>query len=1162
MHFRRIDVRNFLFHLSGVAIGFSFCMDALLVAGSMGDWEFMKDIRPQGYVCGFSAVPLVIDGKLDDASWQSAPWTQDFVDIEADRKPKPRQRTRAKMLWDSRYLYIAAELSEQHIQGSIVKHDAVIFQDNDFEVFIDPDGDNHAYYEFEMNALNTTWDLFLPRPYKDAGTADNSWEFEGLKSAVHLQGTLNNPSDIDTGWTLEIAIPWASFGKHANKACPPNDGDRWRIDFSRVEWQFDIVDGQYRKVPNTKEDNWVWSPQGIIDMHRPERWGFVQFSSAPAGSQTFAHDESLPIRDTLMEIYHRQRAFQAKNGKWASNPQELELGQTQLPQSAELSMQLTDAGYQATIETSANGKALKRWHVQQDSRLWETPSNPRVQAALDRAGPNRSQLERALEQATSEHTEAIEFLIANMPERDLQSLSADFLLENTRLAYEAWNTSAWKDKISREIFLNNVLPYANINESRDEWRKDFRQRFLPLIAGAKSPSQAAAMLNQKLFPLVNVRYSTKRAKADQSPVESIKSGLASCTGLSILLIDACRACGIPARFVGTPLWSDNSGNHSWVEVWDDGWHFTGAAEPNGDELDKAWFIGRASTAVRDNALNAIYAVSFQQTPQAFPLVWDRSIDYIRAVNVTDRYTNLGFKPPEGSTLTMFRVADEASQQRIAAEVNVLDANGLSVFKGTSKDERFDANDHLLTYLPSGQEFTIEIRDGQRVINEKFRSEPRDRPINFTFIPPVPQANQPKPAPRANQPKPAPRANQPKRESNDVSSSNAIDGLAKYLAVAWDQRPAMGDQAFAKVPLTKLEATEAMKLLWEDHVKHLRDTRTAEMEAREIVIGSLKMPFAYQIFGEKPASGRSLVLSMHGGGGAPPRVNTQQWENQKKLYQLEEGVYVAPRAPTDTWDLWHQGHIGGFFDRLIENFIVFEGVDPNRVYLMGYSAGGDGVFQLAPRMADRFAAASMMAGHPNETSPLGLRNLPFTIHMGENDAAYNRNKIAATWAEKLAELQRNDSNGYPHLVKIHAGKGHWMDRQDAEALPWMAKYTRDPFPKRIVWKQDDVVENRFYWMAVDQKDIRDRAQVIANRDGQNIDIVSKDVDQIRIRLNDSMIDFDQSVRITSSSAVLFEGKVDRTIEVIAKSLAERGDPKSVFQAEVNVSLTSVSVESGK
>ncbi|MFY8201841.1 MAG: carbohydrate-binding family 9-like protein, partial [Pirellula staleyi] len=238
-------------------------MSRLLMAGSMGDWEFMKDIRPQGYVCGFSAVPVVIDGNLDDASWQSAPWTQDFVDIEADRKPKPRQRTRAKMLWDAQYLYIAAELSEQHLQGSIVKHDAVIFQDNDFEVFIDPDGDNHDYYEFEMNALNTTWDLFLPRPYKDAGTADNSWEFEGLKSAVHLQGTLNNPSDIDTGWTLEIAIPWASFGKHANKACPPNDGDRWRVDFSRVQWQFDVVDGQYRKVPNTKEDNWVWSPQGI-----------------------------------------------------------------------------------------------------------------------------------------------------------------------------------------------------------------------------------------------------------------------------------------------------------------------------------------------------------------------------------------------------------------------------------------------------------------------------------------------------------------------------------------------------------------------------------------------------------------------------------------------------------------------------------------------------------------------------------------------------------------------------------------------------------------------------------------------------------------------------------------------------------------------------------
>ncbi len=226
-----------------------------------------------------------------------------------------------------------------------------------------------------------------------------------------------------------------------------------------------------------------------------------------------------------------------------------------------------------------------------------------------------------------------------------------------------------------------------------------------------------------------------------------------------------------------------------------------------------------------------------------------------------------------------------------------------------------------------------------------------------------------------------------------------------------------------------------------------------------------MPFAYKIFGEKPKEGRSLFISMHGGGGAPARVNDQQYENQKRLYSPEEGVYLAPRAPSNTWDLWHQSHIDGFFERLIEDMVVFEGVDRDRVYLMGYSAGGDGVYQVAPRMADRFAAASMMAGHPNESSPLGLRNLPFALHVGANDSAYNRNKVAREYGDKLDELRKADPTGYEHLVEIHPGRAHWMNLEDASAVPWMAKFRRNPVPKKVVWNQDDVTHDQFYWLAV-------------------------------------------------------------------------------------------------
>ena len=1079
-----------------------------LQAGSSGDWDNMKGITPQGYVCAATKSPIVLDGKLDEASWKSAPWTNDFNDIEADLRPIPRQRTRAKMLWDADYVYIAAEISEQHIQGTITKHDEVIFQDNDFEVFIDPDGDNHAYYEFEMNALNTTWDLFLPKPYKDGGVADNSWEFQGLKSAVHLEGTINDPSDVDSFWSLEIAIPWKAFPKHPGYSLPPRNGDQWRFGFSRVEWQFDVVDGKYQKVPKTKEDNWVWSPQGIVDMHRPERWGFVEFTSDEANQRSFAHDESLTIRDNLMEVYHRQRAFREKNGLWAADWKALDF-EPKSPSSESARMQANSEGYTASLVQKTEDGTKRTWFVRQDSKLWSQMDDKLVQEALGRSGENRKNLESALTQVAPEQLEAMEFLIANMPDRDLKSLTTDFLTENVQLSYQALNESPWKDQIPTDIFLNNILPYANINEGREPWRKDFRARFLPLIEGATSPSQAAAMLNQKLFPLVKVKYSTQRAKADQNPTESIKSGLASCTGLSILLIDACRAVGIPARFVGTPLWSDNSGNHSWVEVWDDGWHFTGAAEPSGEALDQAWFIGRAATAKRDSVMNAIYAVSFQKTPLKFPLVWDRSIDYIKAVNVTDRYTQLGVKTPEGKSLVMVRVLDANVGQRVAAKIRILDQAGKELSAGQSKDERFDTNDHLQFYLPMDQEFSIEASEGGRVIKQTFPSPTSGKTITLELPPKV----------------------------------AAISSATRFVSA----------KVTATDSLTKAEAEEALQKLWQEHVASIRESRADEMKSQEIVMNKLKMPFSTEVFGEKPETGRSMYISMHGGGGAPSHVNNQQWDNQKKLYKLEEGVYVVPRAPTDTWDLWHQSHIDQFFDRLIENCIVFEDVDPNRVYIMGYSAGGDGVYQLAPRMADRLAAASMMAGHPNETSPLGLRNLPFTLHMGGNDTAYNRNKIAAEWAMKLEDLQKQDPKGYVHFVKIHEGKGHWMDRKDAQAIPWMAQYTRDPFPSRIVWKQDDVVQKRFYWLAVEPTDIRERALVIANRDGQTFDVQSQDVDKITLRFNDSMIDFDQPIKITSGEKVLFEGKVERSLECIKKTLSERGDRNSIYSSEVTVAL---------
>lgn len=229
---------------------------------------------PKRYDAHRAVSPLQIDGKLDDGAWKNAPWTGLFVDIEGDAKPKPRFATRAKMLWDDQYLYIAADLAEPDVWATLTEHDAVIFHDNDFEVFLNPTGDTLNYFEFEINALNTGWDLFLPRPYRQQGKPDNGWEIPGLKTAVHVNGTLNKPGDQDAGWQVELAFPWSEFRRSGKGR--PSSGEEWRINFSRVEWKTRVEGGKYTKLPG-REDNWVWSPQGVIDMHRPEHWGRVRF---------------------------------------------------------------------------------------------------------------------------------------------------------------------------------------------------------------------------------------------------------------------------------------------------------------------------------------------------------------------------------------------------------------------------------------------------------------------------------------------------------------------------------------------------------------------------------------------------------------------------------------------------------------------------------------------------------------------------------------------------------------------------------------------------------------------------------------------------------------------------------------------------------------------
>jgi hypothetical protein len=330
---------------------------------------------PRHYLAYRTPAPISIDGKLDDPGWTSAAWTDAFVDIEGDRRPRPRFATRAKMLWDDDWFYIAAEMEEPDVWATLTERDSVIFRDNDFELFIDPDGDTHAYYELEVNALGTPWDLMLLKPYRDGGPAINGWNIDGLKVGVNVKGTINRPGDRDEGWTLELALPWRILKEAALEHRAPKAGERWRVNFSRVEWQTDVREGKSvkRMQPGTTnplpEDNWVWSPQGAVDMHMPERWGYVQFSNGPSGSasDTFTDDPNERVKWALRRLYYRQRSYRAASGTYATTLEALSASNIRVDGAEFKPVLHTTASTYEITTTGFDGTTV---HILNDGRVW------------------------------------------------------------------------------------------------------------------------------------------------------------------------------------------------------------------------------------------------------------------------------------------------------------------------------------------------------------------------------------------------------------------------------------------------------------------------------------------------------------------------------------------------------------------------------------------------------------------------------------------------------------------------------------------------------------------------------------------------------------------------------------------------------------------------
>lgn len=358
-------------------------------------------------------------------------------------------------------------------------------------------------------------------------------------------------------------------------------------------------------------------------------------------------------------------------------------------------------------------------------------------------------------------------------------------------------------------------------------------------------------------------------------------------------------------------------------------------------------------------------------------------------------------------------------------------------------------------------------------------------------------------------------------------------------------------AQVNMSLTKDECKKLSDEIYSEWINKQKEYLQLNLDQSLIIQGRNKMPIAGQVFGDEPADGRSMWISMHGGGNTTQAENDEQWNNQTMLYTPHEGVYVCPRAPWNDWNMWFQQPIDSLFEELVLTMTALLNVNPNKVYLMGYSAGGDGVWRLAPRLADHWAAASMMAGHPGDVSLVNLRNLPFSMWVGAEDGAYNRNIEVVKRGCEMDSLHNVDNGGYIHENHILEGLPHWMERNDTLAVDWMANFVRNPHPSKVVWQQEEVLRKSFYWLEVPETELERGKKIIASIDGNVININHCDYQHFTIYLSDDMLNLDKEIVVKYGDRVLFSGTCMRSEECLKETLALRRDKSFMFPVKIEL-----------
>lgn len=749
-----------------------------------------------------------------------------------------------------------------------------------------------------------------------------------------------------------------------------------------------------------------------------------------------------------------------------------------------------------------------------ESHWWDA----QVEASLNRV--RKQEWIRTLESCRPEHRDGLAYLMRYLPSRDLEKMPTDTIAANVALAYRVHAEVPWGGRLPEDVFLDAVLPHASVTEPRQSMCAEFHDRYLPLVKDCKTPGEAAMRLNKTLFRDYKVGYNTRRLRTDQSSKESIAQGMATCTGLSIMLVEACRAVGVPARVAGIAAWPGRGGNHTWVEVWDDGWHFVGAAEPDDKGLDHAWFADESAKAIKGSSRSAIYAVTYRATGAFFPMVWNES-GRVPGEDVTDRYARGGTPAP---TVPKLMVEVRRGGERVEAEVTLLErATGASRVLGSSFGPEVDVNRHLTCAAPPVGDVLVVARHGDSA-SVRAANVAADTVVRIDVDSPAPEET--------------------RAELSRIFADRFGTDLVK--------------QATARKLLCELPWDESMReIAWAAYkASPAHEPLRKEYEAKTVATKDRKSPYLWRHIGSKPPEGWALVIAMHGGGGTPKEVNDRQWRSMFERYykpHAEAGgyIYLALRAPNDEWNGFYDDAISPLVERLIRQFVLFGDVNPDRVYILGASHGGYGAFVIGPKIADRFAAvhASAAAATPGATRGENLRNVRFTVMVGERDTAHGRADRCRDFVKELAGWKAR-YGGYPGEVVLLKDVGHSVpDRDNVGEM--LKSGSRSAHPDRIVWAQSDEVLKHFYWIEAPRPDPSGRIEASVREN--TIVLKTEHQDEVALWLDAPLVNLARPVVVEIEGGRREVIKVRSNPEMFCVGLEERGDPSLAAPARISIPL---------